>query len=408
MESCSMKVVLTTPGKHHTFDLARQLHLRGMLRAIYTGYPRFKLRQEDLPQSLIHSLPWIGLSYQAFIRVTTDQHLVGGFGWLTDNTEDLYVSAVIPPCDIFMALGATGLHTGRKIQRRGGIYICDRPCSHIRYQDAILREEYERHGLRFAGVDPRAIAKEEAEYAAADAVTVPSTFVKRSFLEMGFPEAKLHCVPYGVDLSRFYPVDKPEADEFNVLFAGAAAIRKGVGYLLTAFAALQHPRKRLTFVGGIFPEAKTLIDQAAATLPITCLGHVPQPRLKEIMSRSHVLVLPSVEEGLALVQAEAMACGCPVVATTNTGSEDLFEDGVQGFIVPIRSPEAIADRLQRLADDPGLRQRMSAACLERVSAMGGWDRYGDAMTALMKELVEAKREAAVTTSPSGIARSAPV
>jgi len=318
------------------------------------------------------------------------------------------VSAVIPPCDVFMGLGATGLHTGRKIQRRGGVYICDRPCSHIRYQDAILRDEYQRHGLRFAGVDPRAIAKEEAEYAVADAVTVPSTFAKRSFLEMGFPKANLHCVPYGVDLSRFHPVGEPERDEFNVLFAGAASIRKGVGYLLAAFAALRHPRKRLMFVGGISLEAKALIDQAAATLPITCLGHFPQTKLKEIMSRSHVLVLPSVEEGLSLVQAESMACGCPVVATANTGSEDLFEDGAQGFIVPIRNSAAIADRMQRLADDPGLRQRMSAACLERVKRMGGWDRYGNAVTALMRELVEAKQEAAVTASPSGAGRSASV
>jgi starch synthase len=108
-----------------------------------------------------------------------------------------------------------------------------------------------------------------------------------------------------------------------------------------------------------------------------------------------------VEEGISLVQAEAMACGCPVVATTNTGSEDLFEDGVQGFIVPIRSPEAIADRMQRLSADLGLRQHMSAACLERVKKMGGWDRYGDIVTALMRGLVEAKQEATVTASPSG-------
>ena len=372
-----------------------------MLTAIYTGYPRFKLRQEGLPQSLIHSLPWLGLSYQAFIRVVKDARLVHGFGWLTDNNEDLYVSTVVPPCDVFMALGATGLHTGRKVQRRGGVYICDRPCSHIRYQDTILREEYRLNGLTFAGVDPRAIAKEEAEYAAADAVVVPSTFVKRSFIEMGFPEAKLRQVPYGVDLSRFHPVGEPDPDEFSVLFAGSAAIRKGVRYLLEGFAGLDHPRKRLTFVGSVSPEAKALIDRAAETLPVTCLGHVPQLRLKEIMSRSHVMVLPSVEEGLALVQAQAMACGCPVIASTNTGSEDLFDDGVQGFIVPIRDPAAITQRMQRLAADPGLRRRMSAACIERVKAVGGWDRYGDAMAAIMEELVEAKRGAVTAASLIG-------
>ena len=61
-----------------------------------------------------------------------------------------------------------------------------------------------------------------------------------------------------------------------------------------------------------------------------------------------------------------MACGCPVVATTATGAEDLFKDGVEGFIVPDRDSAVFAERLQQLADDPTLRQRMSAAALDRV------------------------------------------
>jgi glycosyltransferase involved in cell wall biosynthesis len=104
------------------------------------------------------------------------------------------------------------------------------------------------------------------------------------------------------------------------------------------------------------------------------------------MSRSHVLVLASVEEGLALVQGQAMACGCPVLATTATGCEDLFTDGVEGFIVPGRDTAALADRLQQLADDPALRQRISAAALQRVKSLGGWDRYGNQWDRLLHSL----------------------
>ena len=90
------------------------------------------------------------------------------------------------------------------------------------------------------------------------------------------------------------------------------------------------------------------------------------------MSSSHVMVLPSIEEGLALVQAQAMACGCPLISSVHTGGEDLFQDGVEGFLVPIRSPEAIHDRLAQLASDPDLRQRISDAgqLRIRVSAVG--------------------------------------
>jgi glycosyltransferase involved in cell wall biosynthesis len=104
------------------------------------------------------------------------------------------------------------------------------------------------------------------------------------------------------------------------------------------------------------------------------------------MARSHVLALASVEEGLALVQGQALACGCPVVATTATGAEDLFSDGVEGFIVPDRDTDALASRLQQLADDPALRERMSAAALERVKTLGGWDHYGGQWDTLLHAL----------------------
>jgi len=106
------------------------------------------------------------------------------------------------------------------------------------------------------------------------------------------------------------------------------------------------------------------------------VGAVPQAELIGYMSRSHVMVLPSVEEGLALVQAQAMAVGCPLIATEATGSEDLFTDGVEGFIVKDRDVDALSARLQQVADDAALRERMSAAAMLRVQGMGGWDAYG--------------------------------
>ena len=121
---------------------------------------------------------------------------------------------------------------------------------------------------------------------------------------------------------------------------------------------------------------------------ISILGHVPQRRLKEIMSVSHVMVLPSVEEGLACVQAQAMACGCPVIASQNTGAQDLFTDNREGFIVPVGDSSAIAERLQALADDPGLRLRMSEAALELVRSLGGWEQYGEQMYQIFSKVLE--------------------
>jgi glycosyltransferase involved in cell wall biosynthesis len=202
---------------------------------------------------------------------------------------------------------------------------------------------------------------------------------------MGVPAEKVHVVPYGVRLDRFAPGLEPPADRFEVLFAGGVSLRKGVPYLLEAFARLRHPRKRLTIVGSVSNEIRGLL----ARLPkehVRFTGAMPQPMLARQMSASHVLVLPSVEEGLALVQGQAMACGCPVIATVATGAEDLFTDGREGFVVRDRDVAALTARMQQLADDPMLRLAMRAAALERVNELGGWDDYGDRWDALLHAL----------------------
>jgi glycosyltransferase involved in cell wall biosynthesis len=119
---------------------------------------------------------------------------------------------------------------------------------------------------------------------------------------------------------------------------------------------------------------------------VTFAGTVPQTELKQWMSRSHVMVLPTLDEGMALVQGQALACGCPVIATTNSGASDLFTDGTEGFIVPIRDPDALLDRMQRLADDPALQQRMGEAALLRVRSLGGWQKFGDLWVNLLHQL----------------------
>jgi len=222
------------------------------------------------------------------------------------------------------------------------------------------------------------IAREEAEYAQADAITVPSQFVLKSFLKRGVRQEKMRLLPYGVNLTRFQPVVPPADGRFDVLFVGAMSLRKGVQYLVQAYQKINHPAKSLTFVG---TPSQMLIDALSAKglwpADARVLGHIPQHDLKNLMSRSHVLVLPSIEEGLAMVQAQAMACGCPVVASHNTGCEDLFTDGLEGYAVPIRSVDALVERLQTLADKPEIRQAMSTRALAKVSAIGGWREYGD-------------------------------
>jgi starch synthase len=117
-------------------------------------------------------------------------------------------------------------------------------------------------------------------------------------------------------------------------------------------------------------------------------GFVPPDQLAATYSQGSVLVLPSIEEGLARVQAQAMACGVPVIATPNTGAEDLFDDGREGFIVPIRDPRALGERLEWMLAHPDARREMGEAARRRVGSLSGWSAYGDAVERLYERLLD--------------------
>jgi alpha-maltose-1-phosphate synthase len=385
----NIKATLVCIGRFHHFDLARELVKRDMLERIITGYPRWKLRDEDIPAERLETFPWLLTPCMALGKwgLLGEGKGQRELNWLAHKTFDRHVARRLPESNVLFSLSGTGLRCGREAQKRGAKYICDRGSSHIRYQDAILSDEFARWGEEFPGIDPRVVAKEVAEYEAADIVTVPSTFAYRSFVEMGVPESKLRKVPYGVDLRRFEKVAGPDPEAFDVLFVGQVAFRKGVPDLIEAFRLLKHPKKHLWIVGGMRPEMARYLREHRPPENIEFMGHIPQPQLKHIMSLSHVMVLPSVEDGFGLVMAQALACGCPVIGTRHTGGEDLFTDGKEGFIVPIRDPQAIADRLQLLADDPDRRAAMSEAALQLVKGLGGWTEYGNQMVEVFRKLV---------------------
>ena len=210
--------------------MARQLEKHGLLEALYTGYPRFKLSDEP-GYHLAKSSLFLGCKpHMARGKIGLDRWkwLNSEWAWHAHQTLDRYVASKIKYPTILIALSGSGLHSGRKAQQLDGIHICDRGSSHIRAQERLLREEFERYGTHWSGIDPRSIAKEEAEYEQADLISIPSQFCYDSFIQQGVSAAKLHKIPYGARLERFYPeCSSPEdKDQFRVLFVGAAGPRR--------------------------------------------------------------------------------------------------------------------------------------------------------------------------------------
>lgn len=384
-----MKVVLSVLGKFHTFDLAREMHSRAALTSIFTAYPRFKLRGEGIPPDKIQSYPWYHTPYMALrLRDRVDLRLAYIWEYLDRITFDRYTANNLPSCDVFVGISSAALASGQRAKVMGARYVCDRGSAHIRTQDDLLRDEYAHWKEPYIPTDPRIVDREEAEYAEADCITVPSSFSARTFAQKGVQTDKVKVLGYGVNLQHFYPSADKTPDTFNVLFAGGAHLRKGIPYLLQAYRTLKHPRKTLSFAGTCPPDLIQLMKRAGLWPDdIQLLGHLNWGQLRDRMSRSHALVLPSIEDGFGLVLAQALACGCPIIASEHTGAPDLIEDGHAGFIVPIRRGDLIAERLQQLADDTALQKKMGQGALDTVRNIGGWQAYGNHAMAIYRGLL---------------------
>jgi starch synthase len=375
-----MQIVQAVYGVFHHFELAHQLHARHHLRRIYSTWPWARLKREGLPRELVRTFPLVHTADYLLRRTPMySAALDARFNQWNSDSFDRWLRHKVEPCDAFIAISGAGLTAGPKVQSRGGKFICDRGSTHQRFQDEVLAEEHRRWNVPYTAPAAHIVRREEAIYA------VGSNVARGSFLAQGIAPEKVHVIPYGVRLDKFAPTEAPPGDSFEVLFAGQVSLRKGIPYLLEAFAGLRHPHKRLTIVGDVQGDLKAILPKLPQDR-VVFAGSVPQTELARRMSASHVLVLPSVEEGFGMVMAQAMACGCPVIASSATGAEHLFADGEAGFIIPPRDSAALTDRLQQLADDPTLQRRMGAAALECVKRLGGWDRYGDEWDRLLHTL----------------------
>lgn len=368
------KVTISIGGRFHAFYLANQLEKRGHLGRLVTSYPKFETVKYGIPREKIRSVIIKEILHRGWNALTPFIKDSYNPNFLISDLFDRLASNKIGSPDIFTGWSSFSLITMRKAKKKGAVAILERGSSHIEFQRNILREEYEKYGIKPRLSHPKIVEKELREYEEADYIALPSLYTKRTFLEKGFPEGKLIHVPYGVDLSSFRQVEKND-NVFRVVFVGGITLRKGVHYLLQAFSELDLPNSELMLIGSVSEEMKPFFRKYEGKY--NYVGHVPQKELYEYYSQGSVFVMMSVEEGLALVQPQAMACGLPVICTAHTGGEDIVRDGKDGFVIPIRDVESLKEKLVYLYENPEKRDKMGNSARERVKTGFTWDDYGN-------------------------------
>ncbi len=307
-----------------------------------TTYPAFAARR-FLPRPIrLRTAPWLEGWRRLHGRVpfvpAPDPGVPEAFGRFAART--------LPgDADLLVGWSAATKEAIPVAHARGMSVVIERGSTHILHQAKVLETEYARFGLAATPV-PRAIVERELrESEDADAVAVPTRFAADTFLAHGVPRDKVHVNPYGIDPARFPAPRPPSAGRhaLRILFVGRVGLRKGIPWLLRAFASLGR-HAALELVGPVEKGMETVLA-GEPTEGVAMAGPLTREGLARAYARADIFCLPSIEEGLALVLLEAMAAGLPVVATDVSGAAELIRPEREGFVVPAGDARPLHDAL---------------------------------------------------------------
>lgn len=286
-------------------------------------------------------------------------------------------------------LGA--LLTLKAALRLGIPAVLERPNAHTRFAYDVVQRECDRLGVTLPPNHEHAykadvLRKEEEEYRLADRLLCPSDFVVKTFLDQGFAMEKLERHIYGLDEKKYYADTQPRDPRrgLTMLFVGVCAVRKGVHYALDAW--LQSTAKRdgtFLIAGEFLPAYAERLSSLLAHPSVKVLGH--RNDVPELMRRSDIMILPSIEEGFGLVCTEAMASGCvPLVSEACT---DICTHMENALVHRIGDVKTMAKQISLLHEDRALLERLRVTGLRRVPEIT-WSAAGEKLLRIYQQVID--------------------
>lgn len=374
-------------GAREHYAVPRVLHRSKRLTALYTdfwagstvrqlaGITNLKpLRSlatrfnSDLAEAPVVSWNVRSLLWEAELKKSSSDQFAGfikvGHDFATAVRKSLRRRRNLSTDTIFFAYDTGALEAMEWSRDRGAKCILNQMDPN-RVEVELVREEEKRWpgwAMRALQVPEEYFRRREQEWALADRVVVNSEFCRAALVKQGVNSEKLAVVPLCYE-----PEDESQkwtgastfpASPLRVLFLGQVILRKGIQYLMEAARKLESENISFDVVGpiGISPDAI-----ASAPRNLAFHGRATRDQTTAWYRQSHLFVLPTLSDGFAITQLEAMAHGLPVVTTPRCG--EVVSDGVDGFIVPPRDAEALVRTFQRYLAEPELLKVQRAAAL---------------------------------------------
>ena len=282
-----------------------------------------------------------------------------------------------PRCNVVQAILGYGTEPFNVADKTGALKVADCPNSHpVTFHGFWQRECDLWCPGEKVPIPQWMFARMNRELERADVIIVQSNFCRDSMVLNGIPEEKIMVNVMGVDTSIFRKRTRvPENPKF--VCVGTICLRKGHQYLFRAFQIVKQrlPNAELVCAGDYKTDFR--MERRKWHGSFTHIPHLPHDELARLLQSATAFVFPSQEEGIARAQMEALASGLPVVGTYPGGATTLVQDGVEGFIVPPRDPQRLADAMIRVATDRELNMRMGDAAYTKGAVRNTWQDYGD-------------------------------
>ena len=351
LRSRPLKLAIVVHGRFHAFDLARELIRQGVNLILLTNYPKYVAERFGIPRRYVVNCVAHGVL----------SRLVGRLGgarfnkcfepflhrWFSRWAGRVLSKGSVDAIHSFSGVSEELL---KSVSGRCKVMSVVRGSAHIRKQARLLEEEEVRCRQSIDRPSAWRIEREEREYQLADLVFVLSSFARRSFEEEGVPPEKLRMIPLGSELNRFGASTEDierrctrilAGEPLRVLTVGSFSFRKGA-LDLAEIARRLSCRMKFRMVGDI--ESKALQEKSCANIEF--VARMPQFSLPAIYSQADVFLFPTIEDGYAVVLAQAQAGGLPILATANCIAPDIVKEGENGWILPIRNPAAFVEKLE--------------------------------------------------------------
>jgi glycosyltransferase involved in cell wall biosynthesis len=315
-------------------------------------------------------------------------------GALHDRIVARRIKKLVGRIDIIHTWPLGALETLKTARKLGIPAVLERCNAHTGFAMEVVEKECGRLGVTLPPDHEHAynadkLRKEEQEYRLAARLLCPTEFVVKTFLDKGYPREQLARHIYGYDEKVYYPSIEPRDPKrgLTMISVGVCAVRKGLHYALEAW--LRSPASKdgtFLIAGGFLPAYQEKLAPMLAHPSVKVLGH--RTDVPDLVRKSDILVLPSIEEGFGLVITEAMGSGC--VPLASEACTEICSHMKTGLMHRVGDVEALTQHITMLHEDRALLQRLRTTGLEAAPGVT-WTAAGRILLDVYRETIAAHR-----------------